>query len=139
MNIFDEIKKIDSSKKKLREFGLVVGGVFAALGLLFLWRGKAHAFYFLYPGVALVVLGVVFPGILKPLQRIWMSFAVLMGWVMTRVILSLLFYLTITPIALILKMAGKDLLNCKLDPQQKSYWHLRPPDTHQPSDYERQF
>jgi hypothetical protein len=139
MTILKDIMKIDSSTKKLREFGYVVGGVFAALGILFLLRGKAHFQYFLYPGIVLVILGFVMPGVLKPLQKVWMGFAVVMGWVMTRLLLSALYFLTITPIGLFLRLTGKDILGLKLFPKQSSYWNLRPLTPKNPADYERQF
>lgn len=139
MSIIIEIKKIDSSMKKLREFGLLVGGVFAVLGILFWWRGRAHFPFFLLPGVLLVILGLVAPAILKPLQKVWMTLAILMGWVMTRLIISVVFYLAITPIALILRITGKDLLDLKLEPEKTSYWKSRPSDERSASDYERQF
>lgn len=137
--IWDEIKKIDSGIKKLREFGFLVGGVLAALGLLFWWRGKGHFPYFLFPGVFLIVAGAVLPVILKPFQKIWMILAVLLGWVMTRVILTVLFFFAVTPIGIILRITGKDLLGLRLEPRRPSYWKPKPPDTHTPSDYERQF
>ncbi|MBU9889883.1 MAG: hypothetical protein KTQ49_08470 [Candidatus Omnitrophica bacterium] len=137
--VIQEIKKIESSTKKLREFGFVVGGVFAALGIIFLWRGKAHYPYFLAPGVFLGLLGAVAPGVLKPLQKGWMTLAILMGWVMTRVLLSALFYLVLTPIGLILRLTGKDLLDLRFPAQDPSFWKLSPKDTRAPSDYEKQF
>ncbi|MFH1800894.1 MAG: SxtJ family membrane protein [Candidatus Omnitrophota bacterium] len=139
MSIVKEIKKIESSRKKLREFGFVVGGVLCVLGILFYWRGRGSFPYFLVPGIFLVIAGAIIPSILKPVQKAWMTLAVLMGWVMTRVLLSLLFYLAITPIGLILRLMGKDLLDERLDPKKQSHWKIRPQDTRVPSDYEKQF
>lgn len=137
--VIEEIKRIDSRQKKLREFGFVVGGVLTALGV-FLWlRGKTTFPYFLLPGIFLIVIGAVFPLALKPFQKAWMTLAVLMGWVMTRVLMTLLFFLAITPISLILRITGRDLLDTKLDVHAKSYWKIRPPISQTPSDYERQF
>ena len=137
--ILDEIKKIESTPKKLREFGFVVGGVLCALGLLLWWRGRASYPYFFLPGIALVVTGAILPLVLKPFQKVWMTLAILMGWVMTRVLLSVLFFLTIAPIALILRLSGKDLLDRKLDPHKPSYWKIRSHPPRAPSDYEKQF
>jgi hypothetical protein len=137
--ILDEIKKIESGPKKLREFGFVVGGVLCALGILFYWRGRENFLYFLAPGIALVVTGAIIPSILKPVQKAWMTLAILMGWVMTRVFLSVLFYLAITPVGLILRLMGKDLLDEKPDPKQQSYWKIRSQASRVPSDYEKQF
>lgn len=137
--VIEEIKKIESTPKKLREFGFVVGGVFAVLGTVFLLRGKAHFPYFLYPGVALVLLGVLAPGTLKPLQKAWMALAVLMGWVMTRLLLSVLFFLILTPIGLFLRITGKDLLDLRFPAKDPSCWKPCPKDTRAPADYEKQF
>jgi hypothetical protein len=137
--ILDEIKKIESSPRKLREFGLVVGGVLCGLGVLLAWRGRGSFPYFLAPGIFLVITGAAVPSILKPVQKAWMTLAILMGWVMTRVLLSALFYLAITPIGLILRLTGKDLLDQKLEPQKQSYWKIRPETPRVPGDHEKQF
>ena len=137
--IIDEIKKIESTKKKLREFGFLVGGVMCVLGILLWRRGRGSFPYFLVPGIFLVITGALIPSILKPIQKVWMTFAILMGWVMTRVLLSVLFYLTLTPLGFILRLTGKDLLDQRLDPKKNSYWKIRSQTPRIPSDYERQF
>lgn len=137
--IIDEIKKIESSEKKLREFGFLVGGVMCVLGILLWRRGRGSFPYFLVPGIFLVITGALIPSILKPIQKAWMTFAILMGWVMTRVLLSVLFYLTLTPLGFILRLTGKDLLDQRLDPKKNSYWKIRSQTPRIPSDYERQF
>ncbi len=137
--IIDEIKKIESTKKKLREFGFLVGGVMCVLGILLWRRGRGSFPYFLVPGIFLVITGALIPSILKPIQKAWMTFAILMGWVMTRVLLSVLFYLTLTPLGFILRLTGKDLLDQRLDPKKNSYWKIRSQTPRIPSDYERQF
>jgi hypothetical protein len=137
--IIEEIKKIESSPKKLREFGLVVGGVLCALGILLGWQGRSSFPYFLAPGIFLVVAGAILPGILKPIQKAWMTLAILMGWFMTRVLMTLLFYLAITPIGLLMRLIGKDLLDQRLEPQKQSYWKVRPQVPLVPSDCEKQY
>lgn len=137
--ILSEIKEIESSPKKLREFGLVVGGVLSALGLFLWWRSKGNFYCFLVPGILLVIAGIFIPAILKPFQKIWMTLAVLMGWVMTRLLLSILFYFTLTPIGFILRLTKNDLLDQRLDPKERSYWKIRPQIPCVPKDYEKQF
>ena len=58
-------------------------------------------------------LGLVVPVMLKPLYFVWMTFAAILGWVMTRVILSIVFYLIITPIGLVTRIIGEDFLALK--------------------------
>ena len=137
--IITEIKKIESSPKKLLEFGFLVGGVLCALGILFWWRGKAAYPYFFISGIMLVITGAVLPVALKPLQKAWMTLAILMSWVMTRVFLSVLFYLAITPIGLIMRLTGKDILDLRIDPSKSSYWKIRPQTPRVSADYEKQF
>jgi hypothetical protein len=137
--ILSEIKKIESSPRKLREFGLLVGGVLCALAALLWWKGRPSYPYFLVPGLFLMITGAIIPAILKPLQKVWMTLAILMGWVMTRVLMTVLFYAAITPIGILMRLLGKDLLDQRLEPNKKSYWQIRPFTPRVPSDYEKQY
>ena len=62
-----------------------------------------------------------------------------MGWFMTRVILSLLFYLVVTPIGLIARLSGNQFLDVKMDDSQTSYWNYRKTKKDEKEDYEKQF
>ncbi len=139
MNIRDDIKQLKTSDRDLRKFGLMVGGVFAVLGGLFLWRAKAYYPYFLWPGGGLVLLGAVLPRALKWIYIVWMSLAFVLGFVMAHVILTLMFYLVLTPIGLVARLYGQDFLSLKLNRAAKSYWIPRDPKPKSPADYERQF
>lgn len=135
--LLDEIKNIKSAKKDLRDFGLVVGLALLVLSGALFWRHKASYAYFLVPGAALVSLGLLAPSVLKPLQRAWMALAVLIGWFTTRVILVILFYLALTPVALALRLSGKRFL--ELERNEGSYWRRRERKESDRGDYERQF
>ena len=139
MNIRDDIKGLKTDATTLRKFGLVVGGVFAALGLFFLWRHPGRTPYFLIPGGGLMLLGAVLPRTLKWIYIAWMGLAFVLGFVMAHVILTLFFFLVMTPIGLIARLAGKDFLSLKLDRAARSYWLSREQKTRKPEDYERQF
>jgi Saxitoxin biosynthesis operon protein SxtJ len=139
MNIREDIKQLKTSDRDLRKFGLVVGGVFLAVGLLFLWRYPHRTPYFAWPGGALMVVGVVLPRALKWVYIAWMSVAFVLGFVMAHVILTLLFFLVITPMGLVARLTGKDFLSLKLDRAAKSYWLPRPQKPKRTADYERQF
>lgn len=139
MTIRNDIKQLKTSDRDLRKFGLMVGGVFAVLGLLFLWRHKAHYPYFLWPGAALVLFGTILPRALKWIYIAWMSVAFVLGFVMAHVILALLFFFVITPMGLVARLVGKDFLSLKLDRAAKSYWIPRESKSKSAADYERQF
>jgi hypothetical protein len=139
LNIREDIKQLRTSDHDLRKFGLVVGGVFAALGLLFLWRHPGRSPYFLWPGGTLLLFGLVLPRALKWVYIAWMSVAFVLGFVMAHVILTLFFYLVMTPIGLVARWFGQDFLSLKLDRAAKSYWLPREKKARSPADYERQF
>jgi len=121
--IFDEIKSIKSDKKELRKFGITVGTVMLGIGIFALIKGN-DVYMILLPIAGLcLLLGLVAPIVLKPLQKVWMTLAILMGWLMTRVILTVTFYVIFTPIGLISRAFGKDYLNTKRKKDAgESYW-----------------
>ena len=138
--IREEIKQLRTGTRELRNFGLLVGAVFAALGLLFWVRGKAQYPYFLAPGILLLVFGAAFPRALKHVYVVWMSLAIGLGFIVSTLILTLFFILVITPIGLVARLLGKDFLRLKLDRRESTYWIVRkarPPRS--PAEYEQQF
>ena len=139
MNIRDDIKQLKTSNRDLRKFGLMVGGVFLLLGLLFLARHPNRTPYFVWPGGILLIAGAIIPRSLKWIYIAWMSVAFALGFVMAHVILTVLFFLVITPLGLVAQLAGKDFLSLKLDRAAKSYWIPRAQKSKSASDYERQF
>jgi hypothetical protein len=138
--IAEEIRQLAPNRRELRKFGLVVGGVFGALGLLLLARGRTSAPWFLAPGTVLLFFGALWPRVLKPVYIVWMSLAIVLGFAVSQVILTLVFFLVFAPLGLVARCAGRDFLNRKLDPQAASYWVRRERRGNQsPADYERQF
>jgi len=139
--LIEEIKNIKSDKKELRKFGITVGAVLVLIGFAFQFFGNNYSFYMIIGtiGAVLIFFGVIYPNILLPLHKIWMSLAVVLGFIMTRVILSILFYLIVTPIGFIAKLTGKDFLDLKIEKDKESYWHKREIKEYQKIDTERQF
>ena len=137
--LLEEIENIKSGKSELRKFGIMIGIVLGLLGGLLLWRGKDSYTYFLLLSTVFIFLGLVLPIVLKPIQKVWMTFAVILGWFMTRFILSILFYVVFTSIGLVSRLFGKQFLDLKMDNSKKSYWNYRKTREFKKSDYERQF
>jgi hypothetical protein len=73
-------------------------------------------------GLLLIILGFIFPSVLRPIYKIWMLLAFFIGGIVSRVILTVLFYVVLTPIGLVLRLFGKDILDKKFDKRRKSYW-----------------
>jgi len=136
--MLEEIKNIKISKKELRSFGYTIGIILLIVsGILF------HYGNYLYQNLTIIAslflgLGVVAPLLLKPIYLVWMTFAVILGWIMTRVILSLVFFLILTPIGLITKLLGEDFLKLKKI-KSNTYWNSRDSSTELNQNYENQF
>ena len=137
--ITEEISNIKSGKRELRQFGITIGLVLVLLGSWFLWRDKEGGYLLLIIASLFLSLGLILPKLLKPFHKLWMTLAILLGWLMTRIILTILFYLVVTPIGLLARLSGKDFLNKKLDRNATTYWIPRKASTPDKSNYENQF
>ena len=106
-----------------REFGLIVGGIFAALGGWWFYRGKLGvvAPALLSLGSVLILLGLIFPRSLALPYRAWMGLAAALSFISTRIILAIVFFFVVTPIGLIKRLTGWDPLRRRAEPQD-SYW-----------------
>jgi hypothetical protein len=135
----EEIKSIKSTREDLRKFGITVGTAAIVLGGIFFWLEKEFYIYFVSAGILLFLLGLIIPDFLKPLQKTWMTVAVIIGWYMTRLILGILYYFVFTTIGLIAKLFGKQFLELKWNRQQETYWNQRKIKKVDKSEYEKQF
>lgn len=110
--LLDEWRSLDLSRPTLRRFGWTVGAVFLGLAALMLWKHDgtptATAWMSGLVGAALVTFGTAWPRSLRPVYRVWMLLAVAMGFVMTRVILTVVFVLVVTPLGLVRRALGHD-------------------------------
>ncbi len=115
-------EKFTKTKRELRRFGLVITAPLLVIGCVLIWRGRAGGPYVIAVAVLFLLAAVVFPTILRPVERAWMALAGVLSLIMTYVILAITFFLVITPMGLILRMLGKDLLQKKFDSEKSSYW-----------------
>lgn len=134
--INDEYKKLDRSPRALRRFGLTVGLVLLLLGGLMAWRHRDGGWVLVSIGILLALTGAFVPAALRYVYQIWMTFAFTLGWFMTRVILTVVFFLVVTPIGLLQRLCGKRPLEYHFKSDEPTYWQRR---TAGPSDYEKQF
>ena len=115
-----EIRKAD--RKALRSFGLVMAGAFAVIALVLFWKQRAAAPWMTGGAVLFGGLGLMLPVVLKPIYIVWMTLAHYMSFVMTYVILTLFFYLILTPVGLVMRLFGKDLLATRFPGKPETYW-----------------
>lgn len=137
--MIEEIKNIKKSKSDFRKFGITIGVFLMVVAGFLFWKGRESYTILLISGLLLSILGLVMPIILKPVYWVWMVFAVILGWIMTRVILSLLFYIVITPIGLFSRLFGSNFLDLKWDKSKDSYWNVRTSTQRNNEEYEKQF
>jgi len=135
----EEFKHIKETKKEFRKFGLTVGSVLVAIAVLLFYFEKPSATYFAVIGGLLILFGAMFPNILKPINKIWMSLAIILGFIMSRVILTILFYLVLTPVAILAKIVSKKFIVLKYDKSANTYWEKRTNIHKKQIDYDRQF
>jgi hypothetical protein len=121
-----------------REFGLIVGAVFALAGAWWFYRGKfaTAAYVFTVVGAALIILGAGLPRLLVTLRKYWMKLAEGMSYVSSRIILAIIFFLVLTPFGLIKRALGWDPLQ-RRSGTRDSFWHPYP--ERHPRHYEKMF
>jgi hypothetical protein len=127
--------------REIRLWAMVMAGALTVVGLvqLLVWDHRTAATVLWIIAAAFFLPGLMVPAALKPLYGLWMKFAMVLAWVNTRIILSLTYFLVFTPIGLILKLLGKDLIKEKWDPKATTYWIERERTPFDPSRYEKQY
>ena len=114
--------KATRSIKELRSFGLLVGGIFAAIGLWpALLRGDEMRLWSLFIGGLLILSALLVPRALALPHRGWMELSDILGWLNTRIILGFIFFILLTPIGIVRRFLGSDPMGSKLNPQTNTY------------------
>ena len=132
------MEKLDTGKKSLKKFGITMAiALLVISGILFLKNKDAS--YPVIISVLFLSLGLIAPSTLRLTYIIWMKFALILGWINTRLILIIMFYLIFTPIGLIMRIFRTDLLERKLEKSKTSYWKAHQEKEFALENYERQF
>jgi hypothetical protein len=122
-----------------RSFGIVFAVVFAVIGLFPLIAGEAARIWALGISAVFLILALAWNAPLRPLNQLWMRFGLLLHGVVNPIVMAFLFFSTVLPIGLLLRVMGKDLLNLKRDPSARSYWIDRKPPGPAPESMIHQF
>ncbi len=116
---------------------LVIPGLIGSY--LAFWKGSYSGYYWLGVGVGLAVLRFI-PPLFRRIYRIWLSFSVILGYFVSRIILTLIFVLVVIPTGIIMRLVGKDPMERKWDSAAPSYWIKRDEQPEQTVErYEKQF
>ena len=116
-NSLDKNTKLPTNKN----FGIVFSIVFLIIALFPLINDGNLRIWSLIVSTIFLFLGLINSKILTPLNKIWFKFGLILGKIVSPVIMGVIFFLVVTPTALIMRLVGKDLLNLKFN-KHKSYW-----------------
>lgn len=124
---------------ELRKFGFILSTVACVMGIIFSFKHKSLYIWPFVLGLLFFITSVSFPRCLKPIHWILMKISFAIGWVNTRILLFLIFYIVVTPIGLVMRLFGKDLLNQRIEREKLSYWIKREEAPFDKSRYEKLF
>ena len=120
-------------------FGIVFAVLFALIGLFPLIGGSSVQWWSLIVAVTFLVLALARPKLLAPLNRLWMRFGLLLHRIVNPLVMALLFFLVVTPIALLMRLFGKRPLHQNSEADADSYWIPREPPGPEPETMKQQF
>jgi hypothetical protein len=133
------MESLNFDKKTLKRFAVTMGVVFIGITVFILMKHRYIAKIPFTISAIFFLLAIFLPSILKPVYFIWMKLAFILGWVNTRVILIIVFYLIFTPVGLLMRLFGNDSLDLKIEKNRTSYWKKKIIKEFNPLDCERQF
>ena len=122
------IKKVMQGNSKIkigsnRGFGLVFSFVFFVIAF---WSFRGEFLQIrplpLYISLVFLFLGLINSKLLTPLNKLWFKFGILLGAVIAPIVMGIIFFLVVTPVGVIMRALGKDLLRKKFDKNKNSYW-----------------
>ena len=126
-----------ATRKELRQFGFLVGAVFTVIGLWpLVFRGEPLRLWAVGLGGLLIVCGGVLPSVLAPVHKGWMWVGHILGWINTRILLSIVFYALVTPIGLVFRFMGKDTMRQAFAETSTTYRVVRSPRPHSHMKYQ---
>ena len=105
-----------------RSFGIVFFIVFILIAIYPLINQEEVRIWSLIISFLFLILGLLNSKILTPLNKLWFKFGILLGKIISPIIMGIIFFLVVTPIGLLMRLFGKDVLNLKLNKNESSYW-----------------
>jgi Saxitoxin biosynthesis operon protein SxtJ len=122
-----------------RNFGLVIATIFLIVTFWPVIHAEPLRWWALGMAAVFAVLALLWTAALAPINKLWTKLGVLLYRIVSPVVMALLFYVTVTPIALLMRMLGKDPLRLRRDPDATSYWIDRIPPGPAPETMKNQF
>lgn len=139
MAIEDFARDVRNTGSSDRSFGLVMAGFFGLIGFWPLLHRSDLRIWAIAVALGFLIAAIVCPGMLARANQLWMRFGALLHVIVSPVALAVVFYLTVVPIGLLMRLSGKDPLRLKPDPAARSYWIPRQPPGPDPKSLTNQF
>jgi len=122
-----------------RSFGIVFAVVFTLIALFPLLHGGSVRLWALAVAAVFAGLAFLWPSLLAPLNRLWFRFGLLLHKIINPIVLGVMFFIVITPVAAITRLFGGKLLSLGYDKSLPSYWQRRSPPGPEPDSVRNQF
>ena len=113
------------SQSSNRSFGILFFIVFLILSLWPLKNGNNLNLYFLITSGIFLILGSINSKLLTPLNKTWIKFGEILGLIIAPIVMGLVYFVILTPVSLIVRLFGKDLLGLKFIKENETYWIKR--------------
>ena len=108
-----------------RNFGLVFFFIFLVVSIWPLTHNESPRIWSAIISLAFLILVLTRSKLLTPLNRLWAKFGIILGSIIAPIVMGVVFFLVVTPIGLVMKIIGKDLLSIKYDKKKETYWVKR--------------
>ena len=116
---------IQTEKSSEKSFGVIFSIVFLIVSLYPLINSEGLRIWALAVSIIFFLLAFAVPKILSVPNQLWFKFGLLLGSIITPIIMAMVYFITVVPTGIIMRLLGKDLLKQKLDNNAKSYWIKR--------------
>ena len=113
------------SKSSNRSFGYLFFVIFLILGFWPLKSGENLNFYFLAISLIFLILGLINSKLLSPFNKFWIKLGVILGNIIAPIVMALVYFVILTPVSLIVRLFGKDLLALRFLKKKETYWITR--------------
>ena len=133
------MEELKLDRISLKKFGLTMGVAFSVITALVFYKHRISPLPFGSLAAIFFFLGLFLPAVLKPIYIVWMKLAFVLGWVNTRLILILLFYLVFFPVSVLLRLFGKDPLELRIEKNKTTYWKKKELSPSGKEHFKRQF
>ena len=110
------------SQSSNKSFGLIFFVIFLIIGLWPLKNGENLNFYFITTSIIFLILGLINSKLLTPLNKSWIKLGEILGIIIAPIVMALVYFVILTPVSIVVRIFGKDLLSLKLLKEKETYW-----------------